>query len=127
MQEIAGAGSPADLCRPAVPELEGRLPGSADTGCGGLAATSGLLVAALVNLALHQLINHKEYRYIWLSIEILLLITAFRSVDLLQVMFRRDNPAELEGSRAAAALVRAWAVVSALLASTDDPSSRLSV
>ena len=100
-----GAGSPADLCRPAVPELEGRLPGSADTGCGGLAATSGLLVAALVNLALHQLINHKEYRYIWLSIEILLLIAAFGSVDLLQVMFRATIRPSLKRAAATAALV----------------------
>lgn len=78
-----------------------------------------LLVAALVNLALHQLINHKEYRYIWLSIEILLLIAAFGSVDLLRVIFRRGKPAELEGNRATGALVGTWAVVSALLASSS--------
>ena len=70
-----------------------------------------LLVAALVNLALHQLINHKEYRYIWLSIDPAA-DCCVRPVDLLQVMFRRDNPAELEGSRATAALVGAWVVVS---------------
>ena len=31
-----------------------------------------LVAAALVNLVLHQLIDHKEYRYIWLSVETLL-------------------------------------------------------
>ena len=77
-----------------------------------------LVVAALVNLALHQLIDHKEYRYIWLSLEIFLLIAAFGSVDLLRPIFRRHSPGQLEGRVATAALVAIWAVASALLAST---------
>lgn len=77
-----------------------------------------LVAAALVNLALHQLIQHKEYRYIWLSMEIFLLIGAFGSVDLLRMIFRRAPPARLEGRGATASLVGAWALVSGLLAST---------
>ena len=79
-----------------------------------------LLVAAIVNLVLHQMIEHKEYRYIWLSIEALLLLAAFGSVDVLKVLFRRASPASLEGNRATAAVVGVWALVSALLANTAD-------
>ena len=78
-----------------------------------------LVAAALVNLALHQLIDHKEYRYIWLSMEIFLLIAAFGSVDLLRVIFKRTDAVRLEGRTATAALVGTWAAVSALLASTN--------
>jgi hypothetical protein len=78
-----------------------------------------LVVSALVNLVLHQLIDHKEYRYIWLSIEIFLLIAAFGSVDLLRVIFRRSSPVQLESRFATTTLVGTWAVVSALLASTS--------
>ena len=78
-----------------------------------------MVAAALVNLALHQLIDHKEYRYIWLTVETLLLISAFGSVDLLRLVFKRTDPARLGSGAATAALVGAWAAVSALLASTD--------
>ena len=77
-----------------------------------------LVAAALVNIALHQLIDHKEYRYIWLSIEALLLIAAFGSVDLLRVIFRRAAPARLASNYATAGVVAGWALVSALLASS---------
>ena len=70
-----------------------------------------LLAAALVNLILHQMIGHKEYRYIWLSVQIFLLLAAFGSVDLLRLVFRR-NPA---GTAATATLVAGWAAVSLLL------------
>ncbi|MDP9422395.1 MAG: hypothetical protein M3Q19_06110 [Pseudomonadota bacterium] len=71
-----------------------------------------LMAAALVNLILHQLIDHKEYRYIWLSMQIFLLLAAFGSVDLLRLVFRR-NP---DSSWATAVLVSGWALVSFLLA-----------
>jgi phosphatidylinositol glycan class B len=43
-----------------------------------------LFAAALFNIAVHQLIGHKEYRYLWLSIDVLLLLAAFGSVDFLK-------------------------------------------
>ena len=70
-----------------------------------------LMAAAVVNLILHQLIEHKEYRYIWLSMQIFLLLAAFGSVDLIRLIFKR-NP---EGNGATAALVGGWAAVSFLL------------
>lgn len=118
MQEIAGLGHPLTYVALLFQSWKAAFLVLPILVVAGWRRHPALLVAALVNLALHQLINHKEYRYIWLSIEILLLIAAFGSVDLLQAMFRRGNPAEPEGRRATAALVGAWAVVSALLSST---------
>ncbi len=74
-----------------------------------------LVVAALVNILLHQLIQHKEYRYIWLSIQTLLLIAAFGSVDLLKLMVRRWAD---DWWKPTVALVAGWAAASAALAST---------
>lgn len=74
-----------------------------------------LLAAALINLILHQLIGHKEYRYIWLSMQIFLLLAAFGSVDLVKLAFRRDP----KGNAATATLVAGWAAVSLLLSLTS--------
>lgn len=74
-----------------------------------------LVVAALVNILLHQLIDHKEYRYIWLSIQALLLIAAFGSVDLLKLIVSRWAD---DWVKPTVVLVGGWAVASAALAST---------
>ena len=76
-----------------------------------------LLAAALANIAVHQLIGHKEYRYLWLSIDIILLLAAFGSIDLLA---RAGLPkwATLAGKRPVALAVATWAVLSASLAAT---------
>ncbi len=44
-----------------------------------------LFAAALLNIAVHQFVGHKEYRYLWLSIDALLLLAAFGSVDFLKL------------------------------------------
>ena len=44
-----------------------------------------LFAAALINIAVHQFVGHKEYRYLWLSIDALLLLAAFGSVDFLKL------------------------------------------
>lgn len=75
-----------------------------------------LVVAALANILLHQLIDHKEYRYIWLSIQTLLLIAAFGSVDLMKVLVRRWAD---DWWKPTLVLVGGWAVGSALLANTN--------
>lgn len=71
-----------------------------------------LMAAALVNLILHQLIEHKEYRYIWLSMQISLLLAAFGSVDVMRLVFRRGHASNW----LTASLVGGWAAVSFLLA-----------
>jgi GPI mannosyltransferase 3 len=40
-----------------------------------------LVWVALVNIAFHSLIGHKEYRFIFLSVALLIIVTALRSVD----------------------------------------------
>ena len=51
-----------------------------------------LIVMAIANIAAHQLIGHKEYRYLWLSMQTLLLVAALGSV----------NASRFDGWRAAA-------------------------
>lgn len=67
-----------------------------------------LAAAALVNLAVHLLIGHKEYRFILLTTEIAILLAAIGSADL--VAGRRH------GDRLLAGLVAIWAVTSTTLA-----------
>ena len=40
-----------------------------------------LFWAAVVNLGVHMLIGHKEYRFVWLSVELLLLLAALGSAE----------------------------------------------
>ena len=44
-----------------------------------------LIVMAIANIAVHQLIGHKEYRYLWLSMQTLLLVAALGSVNALRL------------------------------------------
>ena len=79
----------------------------------------GLLIAALVNLAVHMAIGHKESRVIWLTVEISILLSAIASTDLIQRVVRRrtDNARALR--LAAGLLVLGWAGLSAALAVSD--------
>jgi phosphatidylinositol glycan class B len=75
-----------------------------------------LIAAAIVNLLVHQLIGHKEYRYIWLSLQIILLLAAFGSVELLRSTLwgrRLKNPG---GTAAAAMVIALWGAASLFLA-----------
>ena len=63
-----------------------------------------LAAAAIVNLAVHSLIPHKEYRFVLLSVAILVTLAAIGSVDLLQ---RRT-----QSKRALIALCAGWLVLS---------------
>lgn len=77
-----------------------------------------LAIAAIVNIAVHQLIGHKEYRYLWLSVQILLLLAAFGSVELLRSKLGR-RLADPGGVRATFAVIAAWAAISLGLALTQ--------
>ena len=75
-----------------------------------------LIVMAIVNIAVHQLIGHKEYRYLWLSMQTLLLVAALGSVNALHLTIGRrrlDNP---DGLKPALWLIGGWAAASLLLA-----------
>lgn len=48
-----------------------------------------LFVVAIANIAIHSLIPHKEYRFIWLSSVLLILLAGIGSADVLLWAFRR--------------------------------------
>jgi GPI mannosyltransferase 3 len=76
-----------------------------------------LIVAAVVNIAFHSAIAHKEYRFIFLSIVLLIIAAALGSADWAQML--RDKPA---WRRSALPLVTGlWAFVSLGLAQATKP------
>jgi hypothetical protein len=72
-----------------------------------------LIAAAAVNLALHSLIGHKEYRFIFLSIAILVVVAAIGSAEL---VCRLRSRMPRTGRIAVLALIPAWLATSAALA-----------
>lgn len=112
MQAIAGAGNPLRYVLYLIESWQLALLIIPLLLVAGWRRHKALMAAAIVNLILHQLIEHKEYRYIWLSMEIFLLLAAFGSVDLLRRALRR-NP---DSNWATPALVGGWAAISFVLA-----------
>jgi len=77
----------------------------------------GLIVAALVNLLLHSLIGHKEYRFVFLTSAALVTLSAVGWAVMLQMAARR-----WPGARArmpAIGVAAAWGTASLLLADGD--------
>lgn len=74
-----------------------------------------LLAMAVTDIAFHSLITHKEYRFIFLSIAILIIVAALGSADWI-IMWARAS--RVRPSRMLLAVAGAWAVVSAALAAT---------
>ena len=111
MQAIAGAGQPERYLLYLIGSWQWALLAIPLLVVKGWRRQPALLAAALVNLVLHQMIEHKEYRYIWLSMQIFLLLAAFGSVDLMRLVWRRDP----DSGWATAMLAGGWAVVSLLL------------
>ncbi len=76
-----------------------------------------LFAAAIVNLILHSMIGHKEYRFIFLTSTILILLAALGSVDLM----RRLRP---DGGRwAPYAALPVWIFASVSLGATEPRST----
>lgn len=82
-----------------------------------------LMIAALVNILVHQLIGHKEYRYLWLSMHIVLLVAAMGSVNLLHLLAERHGWRVASGKVFTTTLVLAWGAASLALGLT--PTYRL--
>ena len=77
-----------------------------------------LIVMAVANIAIHQLIGHKEYRYLWLSMQVLLLVAALGSVNALRLTIGGRRLANPDGLRPTLWLIGGWAVASILLATS---------
>jgi hypothetical protein len=73
---------------------------------------------AVANIAVHQLIGHKEYRYLWLSMQALLLVAALGSVNALQLAIGGRRLADPDGLKPTLWLVSGWAAASMLLATS---------
>ena len=74
-----------------------------------------LLAMAVTDIAFHSLIGHKEYRFIFLSVAILVIIAALGSADWIT---RWADARRTAASRALLAGMAGWALVSAALAAT---------
>jgi phosphatidylinositol glycan class B len=74
-----------------------------------------LLAMAVTDIAFHSLIGHKEYRFIFLSVAILIIIAALGSADWI-VMWARAR--RTQPSRMLLAVASGWALISAALAAT---------
>lgn len=75
-----------------------------------------LLIAAGINILVHQLIGHKEWRYLWLSAHILLVLAAIGSVNLARLTWAGRRLERPEAAGVTAGLVALWSIVSLLLA-----------
>jgi hypothetical protein len=78
-----------------------------------------LLVAALVNIVIHQLIGHKEWRYLWFSSQILLILAAIGSVNLARMTLFGRRLARPGGPGATAGIILLWGAASLWLSTTD--------
>ncbi len=79
----------------------------------------GLLCAAFVNLLVHMAIGHKEFRFIWLTVEILLVLSAIASVSLLRSLLPDRFNGRWGRRMAMTLLLAGWTGASAALAATD--------
>lgn len=73
-----------------------------------------LLLAALANILVHSAIGHKEYRFIFLTVAIVVVVAAIGSAELIRRL--RPRLSQRTGSIAALALVPAWFAASGALA-----------
>ncbi|MCY7338339.1 MAG: hypothetical protein LH465_00025, partial [Sphingomonas bacterium] len=78
-----------------------------------------LLIAAAFNIAFHQLIGHREYRYLWLSLQILLVLAAIGSVNLAGMAIARRRLARPSATAVTAGLLLLCGGASLALAATN--------
>jgi len=78
-----------------------------------------LLIVALVNIVVHQLIGHKEWRYLWFSMQILLILAAIGSVNLAGMTLFGRRFARPSGNAVTAGIVAVWSAISLQLSMTD--------
>lgn len=76
-----------------------------------------LMIAAWANVLVHQLIGHKEWRYLWLSIEILLILAAIGSVNVAMRLTADVRPVWRDKAIVGAPLLL-WALASAIFAAS---------
>ncbi len=78
-----------------------------------------LLIAAWVNIVIHQLIGHKEWRYLWPSVQILVVLAGIGSVELARRGLGTRQLKRPEGAVVTLVIIALWGTASLMLASTD--------
>ncbi len=81
----------------------------------------GLVLAAAINLLVHMGIAHKEYRFIWLSVQLTVMLAAIASAEWAQAGLARQGLGRRWRAAAAAGLMLAWVALSGLLLLVDKP------
>lgn len=67
-----------------------------------------LILALAMNLLLHTLIGHKEYRFVWLSVFLTLVLAGIGSVNVIEWLIARRSPERPAGWIILAALCAGW-------------------
>ncbi len=83
-----------------------------------------LLAAALVNIVVHQMIGHKEWRYLWFSMQILLVLSAIGTVNLTRRRLLDRKIGDPTATRVTAWIVGVVTFVSLTLALGNDYRNR---
>lgn len=67
-----------------------------------------LILALAVNIAMHTLVGHKEYRFVWLSVFLILVLGAVGSVNVAEWLMARRSPARKAGWLTLLVLCAGW-------------------
>lgn len=84
-----------------------------------------LLLALAVNLAFHTLIGHKEYRFIWLSVFMILVLAAIGSLNAVEWIVARRSPGKTGGWVALFLLCAGWLGLSQTVLAPESLDKRL--
>jgi hypothetical protein len=71
-----------------------------------------LLAAAVLNVAVHSLILHKEYRFVWVSTLVLLVLAAIGSLRMIDHLLERRGKVERLGWFSISIVALGWALLS---------------
>lgn len=85
-----------------------------------------MLAGALLNIAAHSLIPHKEYRFIWLSVLAIVILAAIASVDLVDRLLAARQASARARAPALTVMAALWCLLSGgtLLATGGEASFR---
>jgi phosphatidylinositol glycan class B len=84
-----------------------------------------VLLAIVVNVAAHMLIGHKEYRFVWLSVFLILVLAGIGSVNVADWLIARRKPGRTAGWAALLVLCAGWFGLSQTVLGEESVTKRL--
>lgn len=84
-----------------------------------------LILALIVNIAMHSLIGHKEYRFVWLSVFMILVLAGIGSVNITEWLIARRWPGRPAGWLVLAILCAGWFGLSRTVLDEEGVTRRL--